>query len=116
MLEMMICAIDMVAQKRAAGAAVVVSGRQHEVVHNKLAAPVKQIAQAPGSSGRLERIILVHLHPRKIAPRGKESVPLSEKCLLLHQMSPMSVQPFLLRHDVRDCHTDLPPLCPPKDD
>ncbi len=62
-VEMRHRAIKIVGKKRTSRAALIPVRSEHEMIDQQLAAPVEQIGKRFPSRRRIERIILVNLHP-----------------------------------------------------
>ena len=62
------------------------------MIDDQLMAVIKQFASVSLPSGPVEYVILLHTHPRQLAPRLAELVALAREGLLLGQQ-------LLARHD-----------------
>ena len=67
---------DLVRSGGAARAPGLPVGAVHEVVHDQLTATLEQVEEVHGAVGALERVVLVDLHHRQVAPLGVEGVAL----------------------------------------
>src|ERR671916_782839 len=86
---------ELVGPRRAAGAAVLPRRVEHEVVDDELVPPVEQVAQADGALRALQRVVLVDLDHRQLAPFGVERVTPAGQLLLLRPQRGPAGPPLL---------------------
>src|SRR5881227_281222 len=85
--------------------------RKHEVLQNKLAATVEQLAETGLTSFALEDVGLVDSHHRQAPTLGRERVPRARSGLFLYEQSLTGGLPLRARHNgrkVSGCHDRLP--------
>ncbi len=86
MREMLVGAVDMVGAERAAGAALLPVRREHEVLHDELAAPVEEIRKRAFSRRRVENVFLLDLHPWQLTAFGHDLVAQFGQFLFAREM------------------------------
>ena len=74
MRQVHVDAVEVVRPERAARAALVPVGAEHEVIDHELAAAGEQVAERDAGLRRLEDIVLLDLHPRQLAALARELV------------------------------------------
>src|SRR5262245_54184962 len=92
---------DLIEDQRAAGATLVASGAEHEMIQDQLTAPFEQIGEARLARGALEFIRLLDPHARQTPALGRERIARVRGCLLLREQLRARSFPFLLRDDRR---------------
>jgi hypothetical protein len=98
---------QLVGARGAAGAALVPSGVEHEVVEDELAAALEQVGQVHGAVGALEGVVLLHLDHGQVAALGAEGVAGAGQLLLLGQQVLASGQPLVAADDPGKAHREL---------
>ena len=78
-------AVGVVHVERAARAALLPIGTEHEVVNNQLALAIEKVRKRHLPVRPVENVIFFDLDPGKLAPFGSESVALSRELLLFGQ-------------------------------
>ena len=103
---------ELVGAGRAARAAVLPVGMEHEVVHDQLRAALEQVEQRHAPVGPLEGVVLGDLDHRQLAPLRVEAVTLLGGLLLLEEQVASGGLPLVLRDDLRKGHapTTVPAL------
>src|SRR5262245_32662877 len=84
---------------------------EHEVIDDKLTAPIEQAGEAHVTVRTIEHIILLDLDPGQVAPRRRQRVAHMREGLLALQELPARIQPFALRNDLGH-HLSLHPWRP----
>ena len=84
--QVLIGAIEVVREERAALAAIFPAGAEHEVVDQQLAVLAKQVRQAQRAIGALKLIGLVDFYPGQRPAFGAELVALAGEGLLVDQV------------------------------
>src|SRR5918992_629361 len=110
-------AVEPIGHRRAGGAAGLVARAEHEVVDEQLGAAVEQLVQRLLPLVGVEAVLLLHLHPRQLAPHARQLVAATGVLLLELQQLLARRLPLLrrrravLRHrDTRPCaRTEAPP-------
>jgi hypothetical protein len=92
-------AIEIVGPERAALAAFLPVGTQHEVIDDELAAAGEEIGERLRAIGPLKDISLLDLHPGHMAAPGAQFVTGAGEGLFLGQERLARRQPFVLRYD-----------------
>jgi hypothetical protein len=103
-------AVEAVRDRRANRTARVVLRPEHEVVHQQLRAPSKQVCERGAAFIRVEAVVLVDPDPGKLlAPPGKLVVASGQLLLGVEKLEP-GRKPLLARsgHVVRHCLPLLP--------
>jgi hypothetical protein len=99
MLQVDQCAVDVVRQERAAGAAFLPARTEHEVIGHELAAAVEQVGQAPPALRAFECVDLIHADPRQLAALGAQLVAQPGEFLLFPQVLPAGLEPLFPGYD-----------------
>ncbi|MCY1409798.1 hypothetical protein D9M71_251550 [compost metagenome] len=104
--QVLVGAVDVIAEVRATGAALVPALGEHEVVDNQLTAAAEQVRQFQFAIGPLEMVVLVDFHPGQGAAFGAEFVPFPGEGFLVDQVLFAGGEPFFPRHDgvILDVH------------
>src|SRR5262245_22045158 len=97
--EMLVGAVDVIAQERATDATLFQAMPHHEVIDDQLTAPVEQIGKRPLALRRIEYVLLLNLHPGQRAPLGGNKIAHARERLLAFEMCLARREPFVLGHD-----------------
>ncbi|MCY1429694.1 hypothetical protein D9M71_456210 [compost metagenome] len=97
--QVLVGAVDVIAQVRATGAALIPALGEHEVVDDQLAAPPEQVRQFQFAVGSLEVVVLVDFHPGQGTAFGAESVPFPGEGFFVGQVLFAGGDPFFPRYD-----------------
>jgi hypothetical protein len=73
-LEMLIGGVDVVGTERAADAALLPIGAEHEMLDDELVSALKQVSKRLLALDRVKDICLVDRDPRQLAPLGAQPV------------------------------------------
>ena len=88
-------AVEAVGDRRAARAAGLVLGAEHEVVDEQLRAPVEQVRQRLAPVVGVEAVLLVDADPRQLPPPARELVAAARVLLLGGEQLAARGQPLL---------------------
>jgi hypothetical protein len=91
--------IEVIGVERAALAADVPVGAEHEVIDDQLAMRAEQVGEVPLAALALEHVILVDLHPGQRAARFAEPIALLGECFLLRQQRGSRREPLAPGND-----------------
>src|SRR5664279_6285673 len=100
MLEMLPRCIDMIGDERAAGAHMVRSRRQHEMIDGELAAAAKQVTERAFTLGRFEDIGLLDPDPGQLPALGAERIKFVSDGALFGQKRLAGDKPLFARNDL----------------
>src|SRR5580658_9247248 len=108
--------IEVVGQIGTALAALDPSRPHHEVIDDKLAAPVEEIGESLFAARPLEDILLLHALPRQLAPLAAQLIAQPRELLffgkkLLARFCPLFMRYLVMLHGRRCCRHREPPLC-----
>ena len=103
---------ELIDEHRAAVAALILVGAEHELVERELAAPLKQVEQAHLPVRTFEAVVLGDLVHRLAPALAGEPVALAHVGPLLGQQLLVGTLPLLLRDDLGKIHTRLLGGCP----
>src|ERR1051325_2832348 len=102
---------DLVGHERAAAAGMigpaVNSGLEEGAVNDQLTPALEQVEQARLALRSVERIGLLHSHPRHPPTLGGQRVTRARQLLLLHEELLARSFPLLRRHDRRSVHREM---------
>src|SRR5258708_26427318 len=99
MLQMDRNAIEVVGPKRAMRASSVPFRIEHEVIYDELARAIEQLRQSFFPVRSFERVLLVNVLPRQLAPVFAQLVAQPVELLLLGQQFFPLFNPFWMRND-----------------
>ena len=99
----------LIGARRAAGAALVPRGIEHEVPHDQLRSSLEQVEQRRRAVRILEHVLLLDLHHGKAAPIGADPVPAMREVLLLLPELLASFEPFISGCDLGQRHARAVP-------
>ena len=91
-------AVEAVRPERAVRAALIPVGREHEVVHDQLAAPVEQLGKASCPVRALEEVLLGDLFPGQVTSLPGEFLAQPGELLLPLQQRLAGDHPFFRGH------------------
>jgi hypothetical protein len=94
-LQMLQCSFHVVDLERAADAAILLAGRQHEVLDDELAAALEQFGERPLAVRRVEDVSLFDFDPRQVAAFGAEPVALPGQFFFLGEQRLACLDPFV---------------------
>ena len=92
-------AVDVVGHERAALAALLPAGREHEVLDQQLAAAVEQVGERAPAVGRVEDVVLVDTHPRQRAALAGDWSLQARQFLLVREQRLARGNPFVPGYD-----------------
>ena len=92
-------AVEMIGQIRAARAALLPAGTEHEVIDDELALAAEQIGQGFLAVRTVEHVSLFDLFPRQRAALAGELVARFRECFLLGEIGLARGDPFVVRND-----------------
>jgi len=99
MRQVNVHAVDVIGHEGAARAALLPSRGEHEVLHQQLAATVKQFGERAPALGRVENVVLVDAHPRQRAALAGDLVA-QVRQLLFARQEPLALgKPFVPGYD-----------------
>src|SRR6059036_262757 len=89
----------MIGQERAAPAALLPPGSEHEMIDNQLAASGEKVGQRLLAIWPVEYVVLFHLDPGQVAPLGAQLIAQPGEFLFLDQELLARGEPLVLRYD-----------------
>src|SRR4029453_7048715 len=92
---------------RAARAALLPVGPEHEVIDDELAPSAEQVGERRLPARALELVALLDLHPRQLAALTGELLALAREPLFVRQKSYARCEPLVSRHDPVGLHRVL---------
>ena len=109
-LEVQMRLVEAVGDRRAARAAFVPVGVEHEVVHDQLRTAVEQVGERGFALLGVEDVVLVDAHPRQLSPLAGEVVVQARQLLFgLEQLEPF-LEPLLTGSGAMLRHRVEPPV------
>src|SRR5580658_1055139 len=100
--------VDVLSLERASGTGRLPFGREHQMMHDQLAAAVEQFGQRAASTRGIEHVALLYSQPRQGATFRGEGITCTHVRLLLREEHPAGDQPFILRYDLGRLHRASP--------
>src|SRR5262249_23020456 len=99
MLDVLVRAVDVVAQERATIAALAKIPAPHEVIDDELAVLAEQIGECLLAGWRVEHVLIVDFHPRQRAPFGSDEIVHARERFLALEMSLARLDPLFAGDD-----------------